>query len=117
MKKTLLILFFIFIFVYIANAQKNSTSNKDEINKLFIKIEESMKDEMYYHSYSYVDEALAVVEDKKQLKKLFKYISKLKEECPQKPSSICECLERKIAKGQIVHDEVLFWHNCKDLIK
>lgn len=116
-KKTLLIVLFTFIFVGIINALNDRSSNKDTIDKLMLKIEESIKNEMYYHSYLYIDEALIIIEDKRQLKKLYKYISKLKEECPQKPLSICESLEKKIEKGHIVQEEELYWYNCTHLKK
>lgn len=121
MNKQLLFSFVIVTIIFNCNllsySQNVGKNNFEKVKDYIQDMKQSIKEEMYFNTYEILEHSLRIVEDPEQLDLILEIIKDLKSKCPIKPKSACECLEAKMKKGEIIEDEILFWHNCKDLIK
>ena len=121
MSKHFLFSFVLFAFLFNCNllsySQNVKEDNFEKVKEYIQEMKHSIKEEMYFNTYEILEHSLRIVEDPEQLDLILEIIKDLKSKCPIKPKSACECLEAKMKKGEIIEDEILFWHNCKDLIK
>ena len=101
----------------ISFCQDSKQSNLDLVKARIVEMNRTLDEEIYFSTYEIIEYTLPIVEDKKQIKEIVRILKKLKKKCPQKPTSVCDCYDAKIKKGEKVDDEILFWNGCKDLIR